>query len=196
MVHLEQGERVVAGTRIDLLANALVVVATARGRPGRGRPPCSPGSIGPRPWAGVPSRLGTRRTSPRGSTRPPCAGQARGAPSRPSGPAAGARGALSFVERGATPLGIVYQTDARASQDVTLAAVFPDAHPPIVYPLAVVAGREARCRRLRPPAGRGRPVGLHPARLQALMLTALEVQALGLSLWVSSGSVAAASRRA
>ena len=47
------------------------------------------------------------------------------------------RAALALVERGATPFGIVYRTDARASRLVRIAGVFPAAsHPPIHYPVA------------------------------------------------------------
>ncbi|MHA6722528.1 molybdate ABC transporter substrate-binding protein [Sphingomonas sp. RS2018] len=49
------------------------------------------------------------------------------------------RAALALVERGAAPLGIVYATDARASQAVRVVAVFPAAsHLPIRYPIAVL----------------------------------------------------------
>ncbi|UVO49000.1 molybdate ABC transporter substrate-binding protein [Sphingomonas sp. SUN019] len=51
------------------------------------------------------------------------------------------RAALALVERGAAPFGIVYATDARASAKVRVAGVFPaDSHPPIVYPVARLAG--------------------------------------------------------
>lgn len=47
------------------------------------------------------------------------------------------RAALALVERGATPLGVVYATDARASQGVMVVGTFPaSSHPPIRYPLA------------------------------------------------------------
>lgn len=47
------------------------------------------------------------------------------------------RGALALVERGATPLGIVYATDAKASRAVRVVGTFPAAsHAPIRYPLA------------------------------------------------------------
>ena len=47
------------------------------------------------------------------------------------------RAALSFVERGETPLGIVYATDARASKAVRVVGTFPaGSHLPIRYPLA------------------------------------------------------------
>jgi molybdate transport system substrate-binding protein len=50
------------------------------------------------------------------------------------------RDALQVVSNGTAPLGIVYQTDAAADKRVRIVGAFPDAtHPPIVYPLAVVA---------------------------------------------------------
>ena len=50
------------------------------------------------------------------------------------------RAALALVERGAAPLGIVYATDARAAKGVRVVAVFPvTSHPPIRYPLALLA---------------------------------------------------------
>lgn len=45
------------------------------------------------------------------------------------------RAALSLVAAGEAPYGIVYATDAAASDNVTIAGTFPaDSHPPIVYP--------------------------------------------------------------
>ncbi len=50
------------------------------------------------------------------------------------------RGALLFVARGETPLGIVYDTDARVEPKVRIVGLFPDAsHPKIVYPAALLA---------------------------------------------------------
>ncbi len=48
------------------------------------------------------------------------------------------RAALLLVERGEVPLGIVYATDAAASNGVRVLASFPDdTHPPITYPFAL-----------------------------------------------------------
>jgi molybdate transport system substrate-binding protein len=53
------------------------------------------------------------------------------------------RAALTFVARGEAPLGIVYETDAKAEPQVAVVAAFPDgSHPPIVYPVALT--RDAR----------------------------------------------------
>lgn len=49
------------------------------------------------------------------------------------------RAALVLVERGETPLGQVYATDAAISEKVKVVGVFPEtSHPPIVYPAAMV----------------------------------------------------------
>ena len=57
--------------------------------------------------------------------------------------AANVRGALFLVERGEAPLGLVYRTDALASKGVRALWTAPaDAHPPIVYPLALLKGAE------------------------------------------------------
>lgn len=50
------------------------------------------------------------------------------------------RAALLLVSRGEAPLGIVYQTDAAADSKVRIVGSFPEnTHPPIVYPIALLA---------------------------------------------------------
>lgn len=54
------------------------------------------------------------------------------------------RAALAFVARGEVPLGIVYQTDARADPKVKLVAMFPESsHTPITYPVAATPTAKA-----------------------------------------------------
>jgi molybdate transport system substrate-binding protein len=49
------------------------------------------------------------------------------------------RSALLLVERGESPAGIVYATDAAVSKAVSIAGVFPEnSHDPVTYPFAVV----------------------------------------------------------
>ncbi|MCS2610693.1 molybdate ABC transporter substrate-binding protein [Halomonas dongshanensis] len=49
------------------------------------------------------------------------------------------RAALTLVERGETPAGVVYQTDAFASDAVRVLGLFPtDSHEPITYPAALI----------------------------------------------------------
>jgi molybdate transport system substrate-binding protein len=69
------------------------------------------------------------------------------------------RHALLLVARGEVPLGIVYETDARASRSVRVVDTFPAAtHPPVTYPVALVAGAGTGASRfldfLRGPAAR------------------------------------------
>ena len=55
-------------------------------------------------------------------------------------PAENVRATLLLVSRGEAPLGIVYQTDANSDKGVQVVGTFPDnTHPPIIYPIAVVA---------------------------------------------------------
>ncbi|HEV2559429.1 MAG TPA: molybdate ABC transporter substrate-binding protein [Microvirga sp.] len=54
------------------------------------------------------------------------------------------RAALLFVSRGEAPLGLVYETDARADPKVKVVARFPEtSHPPIVYPVALTAASKS-----------------------------------------------------
>ncbi len=56
-------------------------------------------------------------------------------------PAQDVRATLLLVSRGEAPLGIVYQTDAAADKNVKVIGAFPESsHPPIVYPMAILAG--------------------------------------------------------
>jgi molybdate transport system substrate-binding protein len=53
------------------------------------------------------------------------------------------RAALALVARGEAPLGVVYRSDAAADPSVRTVAAFPeDSHPPIIYPVAVIAGSQ------------------------------------------------------
>ena len=59
------------------------------------------------------------------------------------------RTALSYVERGEAPVGIVYATDAAASDKVDVAFRVPrELHPRIVYPVVLVKGANRAAREL------------------------------------------------
>lgn len=50
------------------------------------------------------------------------------------------RAALAFVARDETPIGIVYETDAKAEPKVKVIGAFPDSsYPPVTYPVAETA---------------------------------------------------------
>jgi molybdate transport system substrate-binding protein len=68
------------------------------------------------------------------------------------------RSALSFVDRGEAPLGIVYETDALIDKNVRIVDTFPlDSHAPIRYPLALTTAGNAAAAKfiayLRAPEG-------------------------------------------
>jgi molybdate transport system substrate-binding protein len=57
------------------------------------------------------------------------------------------RVALQYVARGEAPLGIVYATDAKSENAVSVVGVFPAAsHPPIVYPAALTRTAAAQAK--------------------------------------------------
>lgn len=57
-------------------------------------------------------------------------------------PAQDVRAALALVQRGEAPLAIVYATDAMSQGEMKMLILFPeDSHEPIIYPMAIVAGR-------------------------------------------------------
>lgn len=55
------------------------------------------------------------------------------------------RNVLLLVQRGEAAAGIVYETDAGIVPELRVVGIFPaDSHPPIVYPLAIVADRTSK----------------------------------------------------
>ena len=57
------------------------------------------------------------------------------------------RVALAYVARGEAPLGIVYETDAKADPTVKVVGIFPEnTHPPILYPAALVKDAKPEAR--------------------------------------------------
>jgi molybdate transport system substrate-binding protein len=138
---------IVANTRVTFLGNRLVVVA-AKGNPVRipVRPPAALARVlaaGPLAMADAPVPAGRYAEAALRTLGV----WAAVAPRVVRGDSV--RAALTLVERGAAPLGIVYATDAKASRTVRIAGVFPAAsHPAITYPVARLA-------RSRNPEGEG-----------------------------------------
>lgn len=127
------------GTRHDLLANSLVLIAPAASAarvalvdPASLRAALAGGKLAMADPDAVPAgRYGK------------AALQHLGAWDTLAGSVAAAenvRAALKLVETGEAPLGVVYATDAAASRKVRVVARFPaSSHPPIRYPVAVLA---------------------------------------------------------
>jgi molybdate transport system substrate-binding protein len=139
MDYLEQRDLLRAGSRADLLGNGLVLVApldsatTLEIAPGfdllgaldggflaMGDPDHVP--------AGIYGRAALERLGVWDAVAPRVAR------------ADNVRAALALVARGEAPLGVVYRSDAVADASVKVVDDFPrDSHPPIVYPVAIMA---------------------------------------------------------
>lgn len=158
MDHLARHGLIVADSRIDLLGNALVLVApqasTLRLDIARGFD-----------LAGVLGDDGRLALAEPNSV--PAGKYAKAALSRLGAwnavesrivAAENVRAALNFVARGEVPLGIVYRSDATGEPSVRVLDEFPaGSHAPIVYPAAIVTGQDSAAarrllRRLREPA--------------------------------------------
>ncbi len=71
------------------------------------------------------------------------------------------RAALALVERGESPLGIVYSTDAAVSKKVKVLGTFDESlHDTVIYPVALIAGKDTPAAKqfvdyLQSPEGKG-----------------------------------------
>ena len=133
---------IVAASRVNLLANRLVLIAPAE----------ADLSLSIAPGFPLAEVLGDRRLAMADPDHVPAGIYGKTAltnlgvwPAVASKVAATAdvRAALVLVELGEAAAGVVYATDAAISRRVRIVDVFPTSgHPPIVYPAAVVAGRD------------------------------------------------------
>jgi len=120
-----------AGSRADLLGNRLVLVAR-KGGAARSLADLGDGRLALADPEAVPAGKYARAALERLGEWPAVEGRVASAEN--------VRAALALVERGEAPLGIVYATDALASDKVEVVRTFPeDSHPPIRYPAAILA---------------------------------------------------------
>ena len=141
MDYAEKNGTIRADSRVNLLRNAIVLVAAK----GSGqRVTVEPGVDLTASLAGGRLAMGNVDAVPAGKYGK-AALEKLGAWDRVKGQVAqseNVRAALLLVSRGEAPLGIVYATDAASDPGVEIVATFPaDSHPPIVYPAALT--REA-----------------------------------------------------
>ena len=146
--HVEKLGLTLAGSRRNLLANDLVLVA----------PAASPVALRIAPGFEIARALGNGRLALADPNAVPAGKYAKAALAslgvwsaveRRIAPAESVRAALALVARGEAPLGIVYRTDALAEKEVKVVDAFPEAtHPPIVYPLVLLKGAGAGARAL------------------------------------------------
>lgn len=161
MDHVARAGLLVAGSRRDVLRGRLVLIAPADSRT----------TLRIAPGFALAQTLGpTGRLAVGDPTYVPAGLYAKAALTRlgvwPAvrgklAPADNVRVALSYVARHASPLGIVYETDARAERGVKIVGTFPEnTHPPIDYPAAIVRGAS--------PAARGFAAYLGGAEAKAI----------------------------
>ncbi len=139
MDYLEQRKLIEVSTRKDLVGNRLVLIA----------PKSSKIEIKIAPGFPLAQVLGAGRLAVADTDSVPAGRYAKEALTKLGvwdsvsarlARADNVRFALAFVSRGEAPLGIVYETDAHVDPGVRIVGVFPDdSHPPIVYPIALIA---------------------------------------------------------
>ena len=139
--YLARRARLVAGSRVVVARNRLVLIAPAA----RAEP------LEIRSGPALIERLGRGRLALGDPAHVPAGRYAKAAleslglwtsVSGRLAPVEHVRVALVLVARGEAPLGIVYASDVAAEPAVRVVATFPpDSHPPIVYPAAIVSGR-------------------------------------------------------
>jgi molybdate transport system substrate-binding protein len=140
MDYVEKKQLLQAGTRRELLGNRLVLIAPARSKTELRISPGFP----------LARALGDGRLALANPEVVPAGKYAKAAleklgvwesVARRVAAAENVRAALALVARGEAPLGVVYETDARAESAVAVLDRFdPKLHPPIVYPAAVLRG--------------------------------------------------------
>jgi molybdate transport system substrate-binding protein len=142
MDFLEEKKLLEPGTRYALLSNRIVLVA----------PTDSPLKLVIQPGFDLSGALGENRLAMGDPAHVPAGMYAKQALESLGvwesiknriAPAKDIRSALVLVEREEAPLGIVYATDAAITDKVRIVGQFPEnSHPPIVYPVALVAGNK------------------------------------------------------
>jgi molybdate transport system substrate-binding protein len=140
MDHVEKAKLIRDGTRAPLLGNSLVLIAARNWNKGETK-------IGvnfelARMLAGGRLAIADTESVPAGRYAKAALEKLGlwGSVQKQLAQAENVRAALAYVSRGEAPLGIVYSTDAAVDPDVKVIGIFPaDSHPPIVYPVGVLA---------------------------------------------------------
>jgi molybdate transport system substrate-binding protein len=133
-----ESRKLLKGPRVNLLVNALVLVAPAAAAP----------KLRIAPGFALAAALGDGRLAMADPQSVPAGKYGRaaleslGVWAQVQGrlaPAENIRATLALVARAEAPLGIVYRTDARAEPRVAVVDTFPESsHPAIVYPMGVL----------------------------------------------------------
>ena len=143
MDYVDRKALVMAGTRVNLLRNTLVLIAPAASR--------SALKIGPN--FGLAAALASDKLAMANPDSVPAGKYGKAAleylgvwasVEKQVARAENVRAALALVSRGESPYGIVYATDAFSDKGVRIVDAFPPgSYPPIVYPAAVMAASKS-----------------------------------------------------
>ena len=143
MDYIDQKGLVMAGTRVNLLRNALVLIA----------PAASKSALKISPNFALATALGSDKLAMANPDSVPAGKYGKAAleylgvwasVERQVARAENVRAALALVSRGESPYGIVYATDAFSDKGVRIVDAFPPgSYPPIVYPAAVIAASKS-----------------------------------------------------
>ncbi|MFO1310611.1 MAG: molybdate ABC transporter substrate-binding protein [Burkholderiales bacterium] len=143
MDYVEGRGLVTAATRVNLLRNALVLIA----------PASSSASLKIAPGFSLAAALGPNKLAMANPDSVPAGKYGKGAlealgvwasVEKQVARAENVRAALALVSRGEAPFGIVYATDAYADKGVRIVGTFPaSSHRPIVYPAAILASSKS-----------------------------------------------------
>jgi molybdate transport system substrate-binding protein len=147
MDYLEKKQLLAPGTRHDVLANQLVLVAPAD----------STAKVRITTGAALVKAIGGARVATGDPDSVPVGKYAKDALTKLGAwdalaprlvRAENVRGALAYVARGEAPFGVVYLTDAKIDKNVKLLDTFPEStHAPIRYPIALTAKGSADAKR-------------------------------------------------
>jgi molybdate transport system substrate-binding protein len=142
MDYVGQKNLLAAGTRRDLLTNTLVLIAPAD----------SKAKLSIAPGFGLAAALAGGRLALANPDSVPIGKYARAALTKLGvwndvekslTRSENVRASMVLVARGETPFGIVYATDAKVEPKVRVVDTFAaDLHPKVVYPVAILAGRQ------------------------------------------------------
>lgn len=144
MDYLARRDLIDAGSRTDLMGNRLVLIAP------RGAPQTPPLPAPVTSSFDLAGALGDGRLAIANPDHVPVGAYAKAAltalgvwpvVARRTARLADARAVVALVGRGEAPIGVAYASDAIGRSSIAVIGRFPEnSHPPITYPIAVVAG--------------------------------------------------------
>jgi molybdate transport system substrate-binding protein len=149
MDYVAEKKQIKIDTRFDLLGNKLVLIAGKDSKPGN----VQIGQVKIGPGFDIAKLAGDGRIAVADTKAVPAGLYAKAALEKLGSwqaaepklaQAENVRATLAFVARGETPIGIVYETDAKVEPNVKIVGHFPDgSYPPVTYPVAATVHAKA-----------------------------------------------------